>query len=99
MMPKYKVQEPINYFIGEKIIIMTKKEFINKIQQIKKLPYSESEMNIKLYEIYDEYCSQNQEEIGNILFDEITKNFATIEDIKFGDKVSFSEKMEKNNEA
>ena len=66
---------------------MTKKEFINKVQQIKKSPYSELEMKIKLYEIYDEYCTQHQKEISNILFDEITKNFATIEDVKFGDKV------------
>ena len=68
-------------------VMMTKEEFINKVQQIKKLPYSELEMNIKLYEIYDEYCVQHPEEIGNILFDEITKNFVTIEDIKIGDKV------------
>ena len=66
---------------------MTKKEFINKIQQIKKLPYNELEMNMKLYEIYDEYCIQNPKEIGNILFDEVTKNFVIIEDIQFGDKV------------
>ena len=66
---------------------MTKKEFINKIQQIKKLPYNELEMNMKLYKIYDEYCIQNPEEIGNILFDEVTKNFVIIEDIQFGDKV------------
>ena len=66
---------------------MTKEEFINKIQQIKKLPYNELEMNMKLYEIYDEYCIQNPEEIGNVLFDEITKNFVTMEDIKFGDKI------------
>ena len=66
---------------------MTKKEFLNKIQQIKKLPYNELEMNMKLYEIYDEYCIQNPEEIGNILFDEVTKNFVIIKDIQFGNKV------------